>query len=125
MARTFDIAGKSGQSYRYTVSEGQPIWPSGGNFLYVKMTKTGPRVIFAGETESLFRGYLSQWDEARTEHGATDIFLRLNVAGAVRRAERDDVAAKHRPPMNKDLPEDDEPEARASADEGQGNGAAP
>ena len=124
MARTFDIVGKSGQSYRYTVSEGQPIWPSGGNFLYVKMTKTGPKVIFAGETESLFRGYLSQWDEARTEHGATDIFLRLNVAGAVRRGERDDIAAKHRPPMNKDLP-DEEPEARASAEEGQGDGAAP
>ena len=123
MARTFDIAGKSGQTYRYTVLEGQPIWPSGGNFLYVKMVKAGPKVIFAGETESLFRGYAIRWDEARAEHGATDIFLRLNIAGAVRRAERDDISLKHRPPMNGNLP-DEEPEPRA-APEGQGDSAAP
>lgn len=124
MAHTFDIAGKSGQTYRYTVLEGQPIWPSGGNFLYVKMTKAGPKVIFASETESLFRGYGIRWEEAKTEHGATDIFLRLNVAGAVRRAEREDIAAKHRPAMNGDLP-DDAPEPRSVAAEGQENGAAP
>lgn len=123
MARTFDIAGKSGQSYRYTLSEGQPIWPSGGNFLYVKMTKSGPKVIFAGETESLFRGFQARWEEATNEHGATHIFLRLNIAGAVRRAERDDIALKHRPPMNKDLPE--EPEPRVAAEEGQGENLGP
>ena len=123
MARTFDIPGKSGQTYRYTLSEGQPIWPSGGNFLYVKITKAGPKVIFAGETESLFRGYQIRWEEAKNEHGATDVFLRLNIAGAVRRAERDDIALKHRPVMNGDLPED-EPESRAAVDEGQGDSPA-
>lgn len=126
MARTFDITGKSGQSYRYTLSEGQPIWPSGGNFLYVKTTKAGLKVIFAGETESLFRGFQARWDEARAQHGATDILLRLNISGAVRRAERDDIALKHRAPMNPDVV-DDEPEAepRAQAAEGQGESAAP
>ena len=124
MARTFDISGKSGESYRYTLSEGQPIWPSGGNFLYVKMTKSGPKVVFAGETESLFRGFQIRWEEARNEHGATDILLRLNIAGAVRRAERDDIALKHRPAMNGDLP-DEETDPRAAADEGQGDSPAP
>ena len=124
MARTFDIPGKSGQTYRYTASEGQPVWPSGGNFLYVKMMKTGPKVIFAGETESLFRGFQVRWEEASNEHGATHIFLRLNIAGAVRRAERDDIAMKHRPPMNGDLP-DEEPEPRATVEEGQGDNPAP
>lgn len=122
MARTFDFAGKSGQTYRYTLLEGQTIWPSGGNYLYVKTAKSGPKVIFAGETESLFRGYRAHWDEAQGEHGATDIYLRLNITGAVRRAERDDIALRHRPPMNRDLPEDSEP--RASA-EGQGDNPAP
>lgn len=117
MAHTFDVPGKSGQTYRYTVLEGQPIWPSGGNFLYVKMNRTGPKVLFAGETESLFRGYAERWEEAKAEYGATDILLRLNVAGAVRRAECDDIAAKHRPAMNRDLPDDHEP---ATAGEGDG-----
>jgi len=123
MARTFDITGKSGITYRYTALEGQPIWPSGGNYLYVKLGKGAPKVVFAGETESLFRGYAARWDEARTQHGATDTFLRLNIAGAVRRAERDDIAAQHRPPMNTGLP-DEEPETRA-AEEGQGDSPAP
>ena len=30
MPRTFDFAGASGQAYRYTLLEGQTIWPSGG-----------------------------------------------------------------------------------------------
>ena len=122
MAHTFDIAGKSGQTYRYTVLEGQPIWPSGGNFLYVKIAKAGLKVVYASETESLFRGYAARWEEAKTQHGATHIFLRLNIAGAVRRAERDDIAAKHRPVMNPGLP--DEPEERP-APEGQGDNPTP
>ena len=117
MARTFDFAGASGKTYRYTLLEGQTIWPSGGNYLYVKTTKQGPKVIFADETESLFRGYASRLDEAKAQHGATDVFLRLNITGAVRRAERDDIAANYQPPMN------EAPEPRQA--EGQGEGAAP
>lgn len=117
MARTFDFAGKSGQTYRYTLLEGQTIWPSGGNFIYVKTTKQGPQVIFVDETESLFRGLRDRWEEARAEHGATDIFLRLNVTGAVRRAERDDIVANYQPPMNP------QPQGRAAEEEQ--DGAAP
>ncbi len=122
MAHTFDIAGKSGDTYRYTQLEGQPIWPSGGNVLYVRMLKNGPRVLYAAETESLFRGYALRWEEARAEHGATEILLRLNIAGSVRRAERDDIIAKHRPVMNR-LPDDDDEDAAHAESEGQGNGA--
>jgi hypothetical protein len=117
MARTFDFAGASGQTYRYTLLEGQTIWPSGGNYLYVKTTKQGPRVIFADQTESLFRGLRDRWEEARG-HGATDIFLRLNVTGTVRRAELDDIIAHYQPPMN-------EPVERRGRDDGQEEGAAP
>lgn len=104
MAHTFDFAGASGQTYRYTLLEGQTIWPSGGNYVYVKTTKAGPQVIFADQTESLFRGLHTRWDEACNEHGATDIFLRLNVTGAVRRAELDDIRAHYQPPMNELAP---------------------
>ncbi|HYG25744.1 MAG TPA: hypothetical protein VD906_02445 [Caulobacteraceae bacterium] len=100
MARTFDFAGASGQTYRYTLLEGQTIWPSGGNYLYVKTTKQGPKVLLAEQTESLFRGLRDRWEEAKADHGATDIFLRLNVTGTVRRAELDDIRAHYQPPMN-------------------------
>lgn len=117
MARTFDFTGKSGQRYRYTLLEGQTIWPSGGNYIYAKTGKTGPKVIFAGETESLFRGYASRLDEAKSAHGATDVYLRLNITGAVRRAEMEDIIEEHHPPMNPD------PEPRMP--EGQGDSAVP
>jgi hypothetical protein len=118
MARTFDFTGKSGQRYRYTLLEGQTIWPSGGNYIYVKTLKAGPKVIFCGETESLFRGYASRLDEAKSAHGATDVYLRLNITGAVRRAEMEDIIEEHRPPMNP-LPEP----APRSASEEQGDSA--
>jgi len=118
MARTFDFTGKSGQRYRYTLLDGQTIWPSGGNYLYVKQGKTAPKVICAGETESLFRGYRTRWDEAHDKHGATDIYLRLNITGSVRRAEMEDIIAEHHPVMNP-LPE---PEPRSA--EGQGDSPA-
>lgn len=101
MARQLDFTGKSGQLYRYTLlEEGHPMWPSGGNFLYVRGGEKGPEVLFAGEAESLFRGYDARWEEAKSHHGATQIFLRLNISGAVRRAEQEDIVAQHQPPMN-------------------------
>jgi hypothetical protein len=118
MARTFDFAGKSGQRYRYTLLDGQTIWPSGGNYIYAKPGKTGPKVICAGETESLFRGYRERWDEAHDKHGASEIWLRLNITGSVRRAELEDIAALHGPPMNP------QPEPRSPPEE-QGDSAAP
>ena len=100
MARQFDFSGKSGASYRYTLlEEGHPLWPSGGNYLYVRKGEKGPQVVYAGEAESLFRGYHDHWDRARA-HGATDIYLRLNISGSVRREEQADIIARHQPPMN-------------------------
>lgn len=101
MAHPFDVAGKSGALYRYILLEdGQPLWPSGGNYLYVRRGGEGPQVVYAGEAENLFRGYLDHWDRASQVHGATEIYLRLNISGSVRRAEQADIAAKHQPTMN-------------------------
>jgi hypothetical protein len=101
MARQFDFAGKSGAAYRYILLEdGQPLWPSGGNYIYVRAGERGPQVVYAGEAESLFRGYLDHWDRASKAYGATDIYLRLNISGSVRREEQADIVAKHEPAMN-------------------------
>lgn len=101
MARQLDFTGKSGAAYRYTrVEDGQLMWPSGGNYLYVRQGQGAAQLIYAGESESLFRGYREHWDRAREKHGATDIYLRLNISGSVRRAEMADLVASHQPPMN-------------------------
>jgi hypothetical protein len=113
MARQFDFTGQSGTAYRYTrLEDGQLMWPSGGNFLYVRQGDEGPQVVYAGETESLFRGYHDKWDRARAAHGATDIYLRLNISGSVRRAEQEDIVARHQPAMNVESGEGTEKPAR-------------
>jgi hypothetical protein len=102
MPRDFDFPGESGTLYRYQLHEDdRPPSPAGGNYLYVKMDKGQPVVVYAGETESLYRGWSEGWADARANHGATAIYLRLNITGHVRRAERDDIVARHAPVMNR------------------------
>lgn len=101
MARQYDFAGQSGTQYRYkSLEDLRPVSPGGANYLYVKWEGDIARVIYAGETDSLHRAVFESWDEARSEHGATEILARLNITGAVRRAEQADIIGKHRPAMN-------------------------
>lgn len=101
MTRQFDITGQSGAQYRYkALEELQPVSPGGANYLFVSWSGNVAKVIHAGETDSLHRAVFDTWEEARAEHGATQILARLNITGAVRRAEQADIVAKHRPPMN-------------------------
>lgn len=100
--RQFDFPGQSGQTYRYrALEDARPLSPGGGNFLYVRLGDDGSlTVVHAGETDSLQRGVLDRWAEAQSDHGASDIYVRLNFSGEVRRAEVADIADRHAPPMN-------------------------
>lgn len=112
MTRQFDITGQSGAQYRYkALEELKPVSPGGANYLFVSWVGDVAKVIHAGETDSLHRAVFDTWEEARTEHGATEILARLNITGAVRRAEQADIVAKHRPPMN---PAPPAPKAKAA-----------
>lgn len=105
MARQFDITGQSGAQYRYKPLEDlKPVSPGGANYLYVKWDGDVAVVIHAGETDSLHRAVFDNWDEARADHDAGEILARLNITGAVRRAELADIVGKHRPPMNPSPP---------------------
>jgi hypothetical protein len=105
MPRDLDFTGLSGTLYRYQLHEDdRPPSPAGGNYLYVKTEKGKPVVLYAGETESLYRGWNDRWSEARQEHGASQVYMRLNITGHVRRAERDDLAGHYQPVMNKAVP---------------------
>ena len=102
LSRQYELTGKSGARYRYTSFEEERFLPpAGANFVIARITKEGPRVVYAGETDNLanqtWRGAL---EKARAAYGDAAILTRLNVTRAVREAERTDLIAEHEPPMN-------------------------
>jgi hypothetical protein len=102
LSRQFEIAGKSGARYRYTAfEEDRFLPPAGANFVIAKLTKEGPTVVFAGETDNLAnQTWRTALEKARAAYGDAAILTRLNVTRAVREAERVDLIAEHQPPMN-------------------------
>jgi hypothetical protein len=119
LTRQFDIPGQSGALYRYkALEELKPVSPGGANYLFVAWNGDTAKVIHAGETDSLHRAVFDSWEEARAEHGAVEILARLNITGAVRRAEQADIVAKHRPPMNPAPPAPKAKAAKAAAGSG-------
>jgi len=118
LTRQFDITGQSGAQYRYkALEELKPVSPGGANYLFVSWSGDTAKIIHAGETDSLHRAVFDTWDEARIDHGATEIIARLNITGAVRRAEQADIVARHRPPMNPPPPAAKVKAARVEADD--------
>lgn len=102
MTRQLDFPGQSGATYRYRpVEELKPVSPGGANYVFVRWDEGDvAQVIYAGETDSLHRVVFDSWEEAQAAHGATDIYARLNITGAVRRAEQADLIGHYKPPMN-------------------------
>ena len=102
MTRPTYFAGLSGSTYSYV-----PLDPDvgssrrAGNFVFARVTPTGADIIYAGEAENFSSvEWRDLWERAEKEHGATTILVRLNVARVVREAEREDIIAEHKPPMN-------------------------
>lgn len=102
LTRPYEIAGKSGARYRYTsLEEERFLPPAGANFVIAKMSKEGPTVVYAGETDNLAsQTWRETLDKARAAYGEAAILTRLNVTRAVREAERCDLIEQHQPPMN-------------------------
>ena len=103
MARQIEIAGKSGNRYRYTaLEEDRVLPPAGANYVICKPGAQGVDILFAGETDSLARiEWRDQLAKAKDVYGDdADVLTRLNVRSAVRVAEQDDLIEEHRPPMN-------------------------
>jgi len=102
LTRQYELAGKSGARYRYSSFEEERFLPpAGANFVIAKLTKDGPTVVYAGETDNLAnQTWRSALEKARATYGDAAILTRLNVTRAVREAERVDLIAEHQPPMN-------------------------
>ena len=102
LTRPYEIAGKSGARYRYTpLEEDRFLPPAGANFVIARLTKDGPAVIYAGETDNLAS---QTWREtlakARADYADAKVLTRLNVTRAIREAERADLIEQHQPPLN-------------------------
>jgi hypothetical protein len=101
MNSQIDLCGASGTIYRYRIAN--PVRPNiagSGNFVYVRDEDGAAQVVFAGETDSLALDSLLRWDEAVRQHGATHLFMRLNVSGATRACELSDLLPALDPVMN-------------------------
>jgi hypothetical protein len=110
----------SGEDLRFSLfKEGRPLSPMGGNFLYVRDTDDGPRVLLAGQTDNLALHAQERWAEARDQFGAEGLYTRLNITTAVRRREHLDLLEALNPPMNADEPRPAPERARdGTSDEG-------
>lgn len=102
LTRQIDFAGKSGSVYRYSaLEEERSLPPVGANYVIAQVTPQGASILFAGETECLSaRDWQAALDEAHARYGPIEVLTRLNVRGAVRKAEREDIIEEHSPPMN-------------------------
>jgi hypothetical protein len=101
MKDTIDVKGASGAAYRFVRFSGdRPLSPMGGNFLLAREGHDGCEVLYVGEAANLMTDAKRFWERAVVEHGASDLFTRLNVTGRVRLEEQADILAALDPPLN-------------------------
>lgn len=99
MQDLLDLQGASGATYRFRlIADPAELPATSGNFVYVRWRGAAPQVFCCGAVNSL-GGASRQWDQAVRAHGATGLYVRLNVARALRDQEHADLVAKYRPPM--------------------------
>jgi hypothetical protein len=93
-----DLQGASGAVYRYKLAEDRdPRTTIAGNFIFVD---ADGKVVFAGEANNL-HGAGARFGEAEQKHRAEYLYTRLNVSGASRTDELQDILTALNPPMNK------------------------
>lgn len=93
-----DLQGASGAVYRYKLAEDRdPRTTIAGNFVFLDATGT---VVYAGEANNL-HGAANRFPEAAMKHKAEYLYTRLNVSGASRSDELQDILAALNPAMNK------------------------
>ncbi len=93
-----DLQGASGAVYRYKLAEDRdPRTTIAGNFVFVDAVGN---VVYAGEANNL-HGAGNRFPEAAQKHRAEFLYTRLNVSGASRSDELQDIVAALKPTMNR------------------------
>ena len=99
MQGILDLNGASGATYRFRlIADPGELPATSGNFVYVRWRGAAPQVFCCGAVSTLSSA-AERWDEAVRAYGAAGLYIRLNVARAVRDEEHADLVAKHQPPM--------------------------
>lgn len=94
-----DLQGASGATYRFRrVPDLADLPATSGNFVYVRWRGETAQVACCGALNSLTSADRF-WDAAVRDHAAEAVYVRLNVARAVRDVEHADLAGGLRPPM--------------------------
>ena len=84
-----DIPGASGALYRFRKVEGQPP-AMACNFVYVRERNGAPHVVGCGKARTLAEAVAVDV-KSRGQEG--QLYVRLNVSGAKRDSEHEDIAA--------------------------------
>ena len=86
-----DLIGRSGAAYRFRLAPDPTALPAeGGNFVYVR-GHDPVEVVYSAAADTLHDAS-RRWEEARLEHGAEAIYVRLNITRALREREHNDVS---------------------------------
>lgn len=101
MSEFIDLRGASGAAYRFRRADPAALPATAGNFIYVREEAGELEVVCCGTALSLTSaGDLSR--NMTDRYGATDLYIRLNVARAVRRGEHEDILEHAKPPSSFD-----------------------
>ncbi len=96
-AAIIDLSGASGASYRFRKMDRPDSLPaSGGNFVCTTGQGAQLTLVCAGTASNLGQAR-ETCATALSQHGATELYTRLNVTAAVREAEHLDIVALHPP----------------------------
>lgn len=101
MSDFIDLRGASGAAYRFRRADPAALPATAGNFVFVREDEGGPEIVCCGTALSLtLAGGLTR--NMAERYGANDLYIRLNVARAVRLGEHQDIVEQARPPSTFD-----------------------
>lgn len=91
-----DLQSASGATYRFRLwPPGAPHSPVAGNYVVVKPTASGFKVLVAGVCRDLSQARASLTGSARRKDAF--LYTRLNISRAVRTAEHEEIVAQYKP----------------------------
>jgi hypothetical protein len=93
-----DLRGASGAVYRFRLAPLSTLPPSAGNFVCVAGEAPQLHVVACGATLVLERA-ANVWAQAVNQHGATGLYVRLNIAASTRASEHHDLVSALDPPL--------------------------
>jgi hypothetical protein len=96
-----DLRGASGAAYRFRRADPAALPATAGNFVYAR-EEGGELVVLGCGTALSLSAAAGLQRNLVDSHGEADLFIRLNVARAVRQGEHQDIVEHIKPPATFD-----------------------